>query len=169
MAKRYPDSLKAAVTRMWRDGWSKKKLAKMVGVYAVTLSYWVDPEFRARRLSNNAASVPLEEKRASNRRYYAKNSENIKRRVADWKRSNKDQVNTAVSMRSKRLREATPPWQTVGQKRQIKELYLEAKKQNLEVDHIHPLNNPSFCGLHVAWNLQLLTPDENKRKGNRLT
>ena len=35
-----------------------------------------------------------------------------------------------------------------------------------EVDHIVPLSGPDVCGLHVSWNLRVITQQENQEKGD---
>ena len=55
-----------------------------------------------------------------------------------------------------------------------KNIYKKCKELNEStgilhhVDHILPLVNPNVCGLHVPWNLQIITATENMKKGNRL-
>ncbi len=64
----------------------------------------------------------------------------------------------------KRCRQAMPPW---VDRAAILEIYREAKRLGLSVDHIAPLKGRNFSGLHVPWNLQLMPLAENIRKGNR--
>lgn len=61
---------------------------------------------------------------------------------------------------------ATPKWLTPEQKQQIIDIYRNCPPGH-HVDHIIPLNNPKVSGLHVPWNLQYLTAEENLRKGNK--
>jgi len=68
---------------------------------------------------------------------------------------------------------ATPAWLTPKQKAEIEALYEEARRltretrERHEVDHIVPLHSPVVSGLHVPWNLRVLSKDTNNRKGNR--
>lgn len=68
------------------------------------------------------------------------------------------------SVRRSKIKLATPTWVDVG----TLTSFYNNKPLGLEVDHIVPINNKDVCGLHVPWNLQYLTPSENRRKGNKL-
>lgn len=71
-------------------------------------------------------------------------------------------------------RRARPQWLSPEQLEQMRQFYLEARRLTQEtgvkheVDHVHPLKGETCCGLHVPWNLQILTASENRRKKNRL-
>jgi hypothetical protein len=42
-----------------------------------------------------------------------------------------------------------------------------AKTENVEVDHIVPLNHPLVCGLHNEFNLEVVSTDYNQYKKDR--
>lgn len=68
---------------------------------------------------------------------------------------------------------ATPHWLSAIHLAQIQEFYDVAVARSMqmgiqhEVDHVIPLNHKLVGGLHVPWNLQVLTREENRAKGNR--
>lgn len=70
--------------------------------------------------------------------------------------------------------ERTPKWLTETQLKEIEEFYVLAKELQwlseapLEVDHIIPLKGELVSGLHVPWNLQILTKPLNCKKSNKL-
>jgi len=72
-----------------------------------------------------------------------------------------------ASRRASKL-SATPKWLTSKHKEEIESIYIKAQKMSLTVDHIIPLSSRIVCGLHVPWNLQLLSQSENSRKGNKV-
>jgi hypothetical protein len=94
-----------------------------------------------------------------NRRYWAKNKE---------KRCEYAAYRNAAEA------QATPSWLTEDQKWMISEIYeLRLKRQEAtgvkhHVDHIIPLLGKEARGLHVPWNLQVITATDNCRKSNKV-
>lgn len=71
--------------------------------------------------------------------------------------------------RRKDVKDKTPSWVDLNT---ILEFYSKCPK-GYEVDHIIPLrgiiDGRPVTGLHVPWNLQYLTPTENRKKKNRIS
>jgi 5-methylcytosine-specific restriction endonuclease McrA len=124
--------------------------------------------------------------KAAGKKYYQKNRESVIARAAArppaqkqayrnvHKKNNPELYKALVSVRKRRHREATPPWITKEQKLQMRQMYLKAQRltkltgERYVVDHIVPLINDAVCGLHVPWNLRIMTQEENLKKSNKL-
>ena len=122
----------------------------------------------------------------SKKAYYERNREAViarasarpneeKRRHKDAHRAaNPDVYKTLVSLRRRRFRDATPKWLTADQKMEIRLKYrlaIELSRHTGEryvVDHVVPLQGETVCGLHVPWNLQVITQTENLKKFNKV-
>jgi hypothetical protein len=92
----------------------------------------------------------------------------------DWSNKNKHiRCANEAKYRAAKLN-ATPKWLTINDHNKIEAIYgLASTLQRLtgikfQVDHIIPLQGKEVRGLHVPWNLQILTKYENISKGNRL-
>ena len=83
--------------------------------------------------------------------------------VKRWQQANPAKVNAYGAWYRAAKRKATPAW---IDRKTLEAIYKEASAKGLTVDHIIPLVHPQVCGLHVPWNLQLLTKVENSRKQN---
>jgi hypothetical protein len=129
----------------------------------------------------NKSDAGIEAKQA----YYARNREAViaraqarpleEKRVYQkaWKNANQVWVRADTKARRRKHRNATPPWLTRKQKAEIRQLYqiaitmTKTTKEQYVVDHIIPLRGESVCGLHVPWNLRVITQEENLAKSNK--
>jgi len=91
-----------------------------------------------------------------------------------WKERNLVWVRADTKARRRKHRFATPKWLTAKEKAEIRELYKIAitmsktTGEQYVVDHIVPLRGEGVCGLHVPWNLRVITQEENLKKSNKL-
>jgi len=85
-----------------------------------------------------------------------------------WAKKNPMKIMVYNATRRSAKLNATPGWLTPTQLAEIDGIYLYASIFGLTVDHIVPLRGKTVCGLHVPWNLQPMTAQENYRKGNRI-
>jgi len=120
------------------------------------------------------------------KRYYERNKDAVKARAnarsttdvnnykKKYKELNPELYKALTSVRKRRHRNATPKWITAEQKLAMRNLYLKAQEltkiagERYVVDHIIPLISPEVCGLHVPWNLRVITQEENLKKSNKL-
>lgn len=85
-----------------------------------------------------------------------------------------EQERARLNNLSAQKRTATPSWLSAIEKAQIQEIYDVARAKTMQtgvqhhVDHIMPVNGEVSCGLHVPWNLQILTAAENCGKKNKV-
>jgi hypothetical protein len=90
----------------------------------------------------------------------------------EWFKNNAGVAKAKRARRRASERNATPDWLTAIHKAQIDQFYEVATALDMQtgikhhVDHIVPLKAKIASGLHVPWNLQILTATENLRKHN---
>ena len=90
-----------------------------------------------------------------------------------WKLRNPAHRRAKAAERRAIKLQRTPAWLTDAHLSAIKAIYAEATEKTVatgvcwHVDHIVPLLGENVSGLHVPWNLQVITGSENMRKGNR--
>ncbi len=134
--------------KAWKDSNRNKELANMRNYY----------------LNNK------EKEKQYQRVYYVTNKDKIQL----YNKNNSDKLSAKCAKRRASKLSATPNWLTEEHFEQIKIFYKKAKNLgkwsnvSYHVDHIIPLQGKIVSGLHVPWNLRVITEEENLRKSNNL-
>lgn len=104
--------------------------------------------------------------------WYKNYKKSHKIRVKLWTKKNSDKnCAKAVKYKVSKLNR-TPKWLTSKQISLIQKFYTKAAKLTKqtgishEVDHIVPLQGKNVSGLHVPWNLRVITAIKNRKKKN---
>lgn len=109
-------------------------------------------------------------KKQAEARRYQKHRQRLIKLQAEWVKANPHR--RAVHCRG--ITAAMPAWLSAEQMEEMRLVYEKARRLTREtgirheVDHIHPIRGDSLCGLHVPWNLRVVTITENKRKWRKL-
>ena len=139
--------------------------------------YWVDvdkaKENQKRRIVNNPDKY-----RDHWKKYRENNLEKCRERSNKSSKEYYKRFPEALQAKGARYRarkhQAYPSWLSKEDDSKIKSIYKMCKsiseKTRIEhhVDHIIPLKHDLCCGLHVPWNLQIITKQDNLIKSNKL-
>lgn len=127
----------------------------------------------------------IEKLKEKNRRWRKDNPDKYYAGIRRWEKENPTKKNgytwkvkkgnpKYVEKRIERYKAIKPSFLVSSYKKEIKEIYARAKAITKEtgvkhvVDHIMPLIGPNFRGLHVPWNMQIITFEENTKKSNKV-
>ena len=112
--------------------------------------------------------------RENGRKWKAETKERKSEAQRQWYKANQSKINKYSANRRATRLNATPAWLTDKHRAEMAAIYKEAVAMEKQtgilhhVDHIVPLKGENVSGLHVPWNLQILTATENMSKGNRI-
>ncbi len=136
-------------------------------------------EKKRKKIYYSKPEIKAKEKEKKNKyRNIEKNKIIARKKTNEWYHNNKNKVKkyqkenaykllaNNAKYRAKKLN-ATPKWLTKEHLKEIREIYKNSSKDH-HVDHIVPLQGKSVSGLHVPWNLRVITKEENLSKSNKL-
>lgn len=108
-----------------------------------------------------------EKNKPKRKQYNIDNAERLRAIALQYSKENPEVRREISATRRARKRNATPPWLTKEMRAEIKAMHAEAnalKAQlgvRFDVDHIVPLDGRHVSGLHVPWNMRVITHAEN--------
>ena len=111
-----------------------------------------------------------EHKASYDRDRYINQKKDIKLKTKEYYNKNKEKYRNYETQRRRLMSTKLSSMY----KLEIESIYKKCKDKNndsdikYEVDHIVPIRNKAVCGLHVPWNLRIITKEENAAKSNKL-
>lgn len=106
--------------------------------------------------------------------YRKNNAEKHRQCSRNWQKNNPSMCRANIVKYKASKINQTPKWLNFKQFEEIKQFYIQAREITdkfgirYEVDHIIPLRGKNVRGLHVPWNLQVITKKENCIKRNKI-
>lgn len=151
LVKALADPIERAKRKRWMQEWTEKNRAH---VNKKNKLFW----------ENNK-----EKHRARGAKYYERNREHLCACTKKWREENPGRYRALMAQARKERRRATPQW---VDRQSIQEIYALAiileKETGIphEVDHIVPIKGKTVSGLHVSYNLRVVTATINRKKSN---
>lgn len=108
-----------------------------------------------------------EPKKAQAAKWHAENPEAAKEIRDNYNARHPGRKRARTAAYRARLNAAMPKWLSIEQLDEMKRIYANCPK-GYHVDHIIPIRGKDVQGMHVPWNLQYLTIEENLKKGNKV-
>jgi len=103
----------------------------------------------------------------SSKKYYINNKDKVNNAHKNYYKNNKHIFTQKSMYRYARKKQQTPLWLNAGHIAEMEGYYLFCQIfKGFQVDHIIPINGKIVSGMHVPWNLQVLTAEENRAKSN---
>ncbi len=151
------------------------------------IHYHRDIEYSRKRRKELMTEEKKEKNRIKSRTYYYENKEKVleyrdknkdiikqKRKITDrlYSLNNREKCNAIKAKYKASKKQRVPPWITEKHLEEIEDFYKIARQMTIDtgieyqVDHIVPIQGNNVSGLHLPWNLQILTKEENVRKRN---
>jgi hypothetical protein len=166
------------ITRRWRSNpeCKAKELARKRALYAQNgrgeaAEKWREAnKDRMREWHQAYDKERLPEKLESLNEWRVAHPERVRQINKEWAEQNRDKIAASAARIRARIIQATPAW---ADWKQIEKFYTLAQKMTRrtgvphQVDHIVPLNGKNVRGLHVHYNLRVITATENMTKHNR--